>query len=363
MNEKKLLLKQCNQKLSIYDNYQIPFIKMWLKKATGRKRIDPSIVGWNTGLLCDGIIDSSLNDNEKQCEKVIAFYDNLLKLQKLGFSVFFMPDSFIHASCMSKLIIRYNKKHLLPLVNTAIDFYKCSAVELSKQKYVIPFRANLLYLDQIGIMGEFCQILSDEFGEEELLAILLYQIYFTFENQIEQGELFPAHVFDLNNSKCLGSCTWGRGVGWWMMGLIYASKAKNTKESYKKEMIRYLLKCSKYLSSLQDEKGYLYDDIRYNANIDTSTTAICGWCFSEMCLDFTEYLSSAEYTCLYNTARKCKDAIILSMDRDGKIMDCSMECKDFGQYSKIFGDFCAEGPALKLMINLEILAGLEKTEK
>ena len=268
---KDKIIYGCNRKLQCLTDYKVSKRRVWLKSILGRNNIiEPNIIGWETGIICSALLDTSYD----HYVEIINFYEKLLKYQNWDISIFYMPDSFLHTASICKVIAKEKKYDLLPLVSEALLFCNNYKIEIENGLYLIPYRGRALYLDQIGIMGEAAQILSDFYEDDTLLNILLTQIEFTIDNQILGSNIFPTHKYELMEDKPIGRCTWGRGVGWWMMGVIYAAKAKKTPEDTRKRLIKYLVECSIYLISTQDSRGYLYDDIYLKQHIDTSTTAL-----------------------------------------------------------------------------------------
>ena len=204
-------------------------------------------------------------------------------------------------------------------------------------------------------MGPFCVRASKFFGKEKYVKILENQILFTLAHQCTDDSIFPFHAYDLESGDTQGRNSWGRGIGWWLTGISELLSGGGTIVEHKTELLNYFVKCIDALRNLQDKNGYLYEDIATMNHIDTSATAMCGYASAEVCYALRNNLMPQEYEKMMRFAEKCADAVLLSTDDSGCVMDCSGECNNYGDYSTEYGSFYAEGSSLSLLHILTLL--------
>ena len=323
--------------------------KSFVKKVIGKRRkLDPEISDWKIGLITEGLAGSDFDR-----EPLYRFFDWYRFLINTGEECFWFQDQLLTAGSILKVILDDEKGEYRPLAVNAVKSFTSSLIKAEDGTMLLPYRGKKLYLDQIGIMGSFCVRASKFFGKEKYVKILEDQILFTLTHQCTDDSIFPFHAYDLESGTTQGRNSWGRGIGWWLTGISALLSGAGMIMEQKTELLNYFIRCIAALSDLQDEKGYLYEDIASMNHIDTSATAMCGYSAAEVCCACRDALKPEEYEMMLQFAKKCADAVLLSVDDSGSVMDCSGECNNYGDYSTEYGSFYAEGPTLSLLHELK----------
>lgn len=336
--------------LEISASYKTKYIsKSFIKKLLRKERkLDPDISDWKKGLITEGLASS---DSGK--ETLYRFFDWFNFLIGTGETCFWFPDQLMTAGSILKLILDDEKGEYRPLAVNAASSFKACLARSDDGTLLLPYRGKKLYLDQIGIMGAFCVRASRFFGTDRFAEILEQQILFTLKHQCAEDSSFPYHSYDLTSGERQGRNSWGRGLGWWLMGISAYLAGNCQSAEHRDEILQYSVRCIAELGRLQDDNGYLYEDVMSRQHIDTSATAMCGFAACEICNACRQELTAEEYEAMLQFAEKCAEAVSLSTDDDGRVTDCSGECKNYGDYSTEFGSYYAEGPALMLFHILE----------
>lgn len=295
---------------------------------------------WENGLLAQGLI-YYVNDTNDQdiLDKLIKYYNGILKLRKHGQRVFHMPDQIIHAYVMTFLVYEYGMKEYEVLLKEAADFLKKKARNSGRN--IVYYRdMPVLYIDTLGMIIDFCIFYGEKSGDQELLDIAYNQIDITMEKCIVEGQILPKHGFDFTKNIAFGSNTWGRGIGWYILGLSSVMEHSALKNRDMSKLINMYNAAMEMVLSTQTVEGYLCNDIETKDHIDTSTTSMIAF---GLWKGLKYKWISSDYETRY---MKLIKALLLSTDEHGNVNDCSGECIDIGLYSNKYGCYYAQGHTL-----------------
>lgn len=165
------------------------------------------------------------------------------------------------------------------------DKYKKALEKIEKgvHKFIIPntdlisYRVgtNVCFVDTLGMICPFFYLYAYEFDSNELRNIANSQIKYYIENGLDSNTKLPVHAIDLDNEMLLGSTNWGRGIGWFIVGLAYALKYTDSKNNKDYELFKdtYHNIINK-LESIKLENCYWPQFVGHtnDNNIDTSAT-------------------------------------------------------------------------------------------
>ena len=203
------------------------------------------------------------------------------------------------------------------------------------------------YVDTLGFVCPFLQLYSNIYAEEKFSKISLEQINQYNKYGLLHDTYLPNHAYNPKNKLPLGVYGWGRGVAWYVIGLIdtyieikdsdekliLKQNIKNVADSY----INYQREDGGFGSILQNERTY-----------DSSATAVLAYFYSR-CYEIFENPKYLE------VSNKCLQKIKSVTRITGKVDWCQGDTKDIGVHSQTFDIMpFAQGFTLRAaLINLE----------
>lgn len=253
--------------------------------------------------------------------------------------LFDKPDTLIHAYVILKLYSSYKKKKYYVMVEAAKSFLKDEYRKNTLIRYRSP--ARKFYIDTIGMMNSFCYEYGVQFDDYEIKTIANIQLDYILSRCEFDKETLPYHVYDMASNLPSGPNTWGRGIGWFLVGLTEA--AINDPNKYKIHYNRVI----DYVFLYQNKDGYFYDDFIAKNHIDTSITSMAALSLAKglQCKLVDKEDEETKKRQLVLSVR----ALIKSTDKKGQVMDSSGECSDVGKYSFDYGNYFAQGYTLALL--------------
>lgn len=300
---------------------------------------------WINGLLSAGIL--SYTKEFKQGEPIqtlLNFYQYFKIQQKSGFKCFYLPDQIIHANVLLEL---YKQGHIefLELIKEAEMFIKKESQ--NDPNLLIHYRGKDFdfYIDSLGMIIGFCLNYGNYFHDEEMTKIGLSQMNFVLQNCMNELSHLPCHIYKNAEKKAFGPWSWGRGIGWYLIGLTEILVGLDNNHVDYEVYLKAYQDAMEVIFVTQDDLGYLYNDIVSKEHIDTSATAMIGYCLGvgieKRFVDINKYKQ-----CFF----RCIDALYKSTDDMGRVNDSSGECKGVGRYSEEYGNFFAQGYTVKCNI-------------
>ena len=202
---------------------------------------------------------------------------------------------------------------------------------------------NYRYVDTVGFISPFLVKYGLKYNNEKAIELGIKQITEYYKYGFDSENNIPFHAYDVNNKYKLGLCGWGRGLGWFAIGLIDSWIEIQNNNKYKKMLEEIVIKYAKAILKLQlDNGGFGWAVTRKETRIESSTTATLAYfliCASE--------IKEITHICLegYNKAIK----YLMSVTKKNGEIDFSQgDTKDIGVYSTLFDVLpFAQGYALR----------------
>lgn len=202
---------------------------------------------------------------------------------------------------------------------------------------------NYRYVDTVGFISPFLVKYGLKYNDEKAIELGIKQITEYYKYGFDSENNIPFHAYDVNNKYKLGLCGWGRGLGWFAIGLIDSWIEIQNNNKYKKMLEEIVIKYAKAILKLQlDNGGFGWAVTRKETRIESSTTATLAYfliCASE--------IKEITHICLegYNKAIK----YLMSVTKKNGEIDFSQgDTKDIGVYSTLFDVLpFAQGYALR----------------
>lgn len=244
-------------------------LKAWLKRDNRQR--DYAYFNFPLAFLMLGILDTYecssevalLDKVEKRCRDLISESGELLfdfdKIDQATFGLLFLR----------LYMITKAKKYL-----TASNAIYTNVISFVGDDGILRYRkgVNVAFIDTIGLVCPFLIMYSDITDCEQAFIIAERQVKNVMDVGLEKNGILPFHAVDLTLNIPLGSVNWGRGVGWWILGLAPLAARSSIDEP--DEYLIALQKLVDFLETARLNKEYWPQFIGHtNDNkIDSSAT-------------------------------------------------------------------------------------------
>lgn len=207
--------------------------------------------------------------------------------------------------------------------------------------------SNIAFVDTIGLAIPFLFKFSYIYDDDESYKIAKKNIEFYYFNSKKDVSILPSHAIDIVNKYQLGSIGWGRGVGWFLLGLI-DSYEYITNESDKNNIYDMIIEYANFLESYLSNNDYFCCQMLFKSHYDSSINAIAGYYFAKL----FKFTNNPKY---FELSKKCLKIIIKNTRKNGKVDYSQGDTKGIGAYSQCFDIMpFTQGIAIKMY---EILYG------
>ena len=238
---------------------------------------------------------------------------------------------FVDCAILSYAIMKYDTADKY---KPSLDYTYELIKELVGEDNTVKYREsmpNYRYVDTVGFISPFLVKYGLKYNDEKAIELGIKQITEYYKYGFDSESNIPFHAYDVNTKYKLGLCGWGRGLGWFAIGLIDAWRELPNNNKYKNILEEIVIKYANTILKVQlDNGGFGWTVTRKETRIDSSTTATLGYflvCASEI-EEITE-------SCLegYNKAIK----YLMSVTKKNGEVDFSQgDTKDIGVYSMLF---------------------------
>jgi unsaturated rhamnogalacturonyl hydrolase len=147
---------------------------------------------------------------------------------------------------------------------------------------------------------------------------------------LNERSRLPFHGYHADAAYQLGLHGWGRGVGWYLMGLV--DYLIEVPEPHNRILLKALQDAAAALMRYQRPDGHWAWVVPMpDQGADSSVTAFCGYALARA--RHAGLLAADPVSALDNA----RNALIRLIDRTGQVGSSSGECRGLGVYSMNFG--------------------------
>lgn len=93
------------------------------------------------------------------------------------------------------------------------------------------------------------------YGHEECVELAVKQISTYEEHGMLEGHYIPSHAYQVNSKVPLGLFGWGRGLGWFAIGLVDAWNELPKEHAYKAVLETSVKRFAKAAIQFQQDQG------------------------------------------------------------------------------------------------------------
>lgn len=137
---------------------------------------------------------------------------------------------------------------------------------------------NYRFVDTIGFICPFLINYGVKFNNYEAIELSVKQITTYNHLGMLHNTFLPCHTYNINSKLPVGLFGWGRGLGWYAIGLIDSYTALPINNSNKKILEGSIVQFAKTAIQFQNENGSWSWIVSQNeSRQDSSTTATLAW--------------------------------------------------------------------------------------
>lgn len=190
---------------------------------------------------------------------------------------------------------------------------------------------NQRYVDTIGFICPFLISYGVKFQIEEAIALAVKQITEFNKYGMLDDKFIPCHTYLVDSKIPVGLFGWGRGLGWYAIGLIDSWSALPNTHQDKNKLRESVITFAKMAISFQNENGSWNWIISVReARADSSTTATLAWFLAN-----AASLPEIHLVC-EKTKDKALNYLMQVTRRDGAIDFSQGDTKAIGVHSQEF---------------------------
>lgn len=190
---------------------------------------------------------------------------------------------------------------------------------------------NYRYVDTIGFICPFLVSYGIKYNNDECIELALKQIQ-EYENygMLEKHNI-PCHAYNIVTKAPLGLYGWGRGLGWYAIGLIDTWNELSQNNQYKTVLEQSVKRfATASLKFQQDNGAWNWTVTRNESRPDSSTTATLGYFMLN-----ASRIDGISKECL-NSTNKAISYLMRVTRRNGEVDFSQGDTKDIGVYSMLF---------------------------
>lgn len=193
------------------------------------------------------------------------------------------------------------------------------------------FMSNYRYVDTVGFICPFLVLYGLKYKKDECIELAFKQIKEYEKYGFLKNYHIPCHAYEINKKVPLGLYGWGRGLGWFAIGLIDAWNELPEKNKYKSMLKESVKKFALAAIKLQQENGsWNWAVTRNESRSDSSTTATIGWFMVN-----AAKIDEISEECLVSTEQAINYLMRVTR-RNGAVDFSQGDTKDIGVYSMLF---------------------------
>lgn len=185
-----------------------------------------------------------------------------------------------------------------------------------------------MYVDTIGLCCPFLACYARVYKQAKYETIAFKQIYYYHQYGMLNMTVLPNHAFNINKKLPLGVYGWGRGVGWYVIGLLDTYEEMETEE-YKAILRDWIIEAAEEYKKFQHADGGFGSIIQREQGYDSSATAVLSWFYLKCAMLF----ACENY---YDVAEKSLHKLMKSTRISGAIDWCQGDTKGIGIFSQTY---------------------------
>lgn len=312
-------------KIKVTDNTRFVVIDMLRGNYTKR-----AIQFWQEASLIMGLTEYlKMEDNPNVKKEIMKYLDSKFDQQGQWIQKPSHVDGAILAYALMKLDCinpdRYKKA--LDYTWELIKEHIGSDGTVTYRKLMNSYR----YVDTIGFICPFLVAYGIRYNKDECVDLAVKQIKEYEQYGMLDDHYIPCHSYKIENKIPLGLFGWGRGLGWFAIGLIDSWNELPENNKYKSLLEVSVTHFARAAMKFQQENGnWNWSVSRSESRPDSSATATLGWFMLN-----ASKISDISRECR-ESADKAIGYLMKVTKRNGAVDFSQGDTKDIGVYSTLF---------------------------
>lgn len=193
------------------------------------------------------------------------------------------------------------------------------------------YTTDYRFVDTLGFICPFLVLYGLKFDKPEALDLAVKQITSFNENGLFPNTNIPCHTYNITTKLPVGLFGWGRGMGWYAIGLIDAWLILPEDHPSKKVLEKSVVSFAKMALQFQNENGsWSWIVLDKTSRMDSSSTATLAWFLAN-----TATINSISSDCI-SAKEKALNYLKSVTRRDGSIDFSQGDTKAIGIHSNEF---------------------------
>lgn len=321
-------IKWLNQtpKIKVTDNTRLVLIDV-LKGNYSKSAIQ----SWQEGALLLGLSEYlKYHDDTETKESIIRYLDT--KFDETGNWI--SKPQHIDGAILAYAVLKLDFFDPATKYKKAFDYiWDLIRDHIGKDGTVMyrTFMNDYRYVDTIGFICPFLVSYGLQYNHEECIQLAFDQIKEYEKYGMHKEHFIPIHAYSIDHKMPLGLYGWGRGLGWFAIGLMDAWNELPPMHKYKNTLDDSVRKLARSILKFQQESGcWNWTISRRECRGDSSTTATLCWFLLN-----AAKLDDIYHDCL-KSSEKAIEYLMKVTRRNGSIDFSQGDTKDIGVYSSIF---------------------------
>lgn len=216
----------------------------------------------------------------------------------------------------------------------AYDSLWCLIKELKGTHLTMTYKRHtqtFRYVDTIGFTCPFLIEYGQKFFVHEAIDLAIAQIEDFNVFGMYPNQFIPCHTYSITTKLPVGLFGWGRGLGWYAIGLIDVWKALDFPHPKKQEITQWVEKFARMAMKFQRKNGsWGWLVMNENSQADSSATATLAWFLAN-----ASQITTIENEC-NKSAEKALQYLMSVTRKDGAVDYSQGDTMDIGVHSREF---------------------------
>lgn len=291
-----------------------------LDMATGKYR-SSTIQSWQKAALVMGLIGCKDMKKKQRAIQVVDEYFGTTGMWK-------QKPSRIDSGLLSYVALQTveNPLRIKPAMDYMLEVINRNINDQGLISYTGGKNDSELYVDTIGLAVPFLTAYAKYYGSSEYEELGFKQLRAFHDNGLLTGSNLPNHAYDSVTGLPIGVFGWGRGTGWYVLGLI-ESLDMFIKAEYRDIVKGWIFDAAEEYIGFQHEDGGFGSIFQSKGTYDSSATAVMAYFYAKA----SKIFCSNEY---YLVADRCMCKLRKCTRLTGAIDWCQGDTKAIGVFSQ-----------------------------
>lgn len=197
-----------------------------------------------------------------------------------------------------------------------------------------------MYVDTIGLVCPFLALYARAYGIPSCEETAFHQLSMYHQHGLLNHTALPNHAFHIKTKLPLGVYGWGRGVAWYVIGLM-DTYSELQSPLYREVVYQWITEAAEFYVAYQHTDGGFGSILQRENTYDSSATAVLAWFYTK-CYILT---GQKEYQ---EMAGQCLSKLLKKTRITGAIDECQGDTKGIGVFAQTYDVMpFAQGMALR----------------